>query len=502
LKRRKLITKLVWIVILLAVLAFVGIWYLNFQATKKLTFDFVTASGDVLTAPQYLYSFAGTAQTHMNEPLGVFALPDRVFVTDARRGEIFQFTPAGQLVKVFGKGKLKTPLYIARQPKTGNLYVSDRGTRSVHIFSPDGAYLGVFDPKLPKDQLPKFEAKGYQWIPIALAFAPDGTLYATEILNGHRLLIFAPDGKFVKSVGTAGIAYKSQDLTNLFQFPNSVKVLGNEVWVVDSNNRRIKIYDRAGTFKRLIATQGLPRGLAFLPRPSDAPTNTTDKAVVVDTLSHDSTIWSSKGEKLLSFGAQGALEGQFQYPIDVSVGAKSLIFITDSQNIRVQVWGWPEKIAPVPALRIPQRWGWCLTPLLLLLLLLRRKRRFFATRDFVDAMVEAGQVHTMPASRRIWIVTAEDYESLKDIVAEEISLGELLIVTEHSESDAVALAERLDIPHDQAVVLSIAQRSKLFCTEDVELRRIAKLLEVDVVNHDEFVERFGKDADPAATDDE
>ncbi len=66
---------------------------------------------------------------------------------------------------------------------------------------------------------------------------------------------------------------------------------------------------------------------------------------------------------------------------------------------------------------------------------------------------------------------------------------------EYSESDVRALVEKLEITEEQAIVLSLAQRSRVFATEDAELRRLAKTLEVDVVNRVEFIERFTKKAD-------
>ena len=41
-----------------------------------------------------------------------------------------------------------------------------------------------------------------------------------------------------------------------------------------------------------------------------------------------------------------------------------------------------------------------------------------------------------------------------------------------------------------SIILSIAKRSKVFCTQDEELRRLAKVLEIDVVDRVEYIERF------------
>ena len=98
----------------------------------------------------------------------------------------------------------------------------------------------------------------------------------------------------------------------------------------------------------------------------------------------------------------------------------------------------------------------------------------------------------MPGGRRRWFVTPEDYETLKDLTQGDIKLGELLNPAEHSESDARALMQRFELAFPDAVTLSIAQRSKVFCTENPELRRLARVAEIDVVNRAEYLERFAK----------
>lgn len=492
---RKIRRRIALITLLVLLLAATGVWFWNYQATKRLGFSFVAPVRDVLTPPEFFYSFAGTQNDHLMEPIGVLVVGEEVFVTDATRHEILVFTVQGQLLRSFGKDKLATPLYMAQSPVNGNLYVTDRGRRQIFIYTPQGKYVGQFDPKLPKNQLPKFDTHGYQWVPIAIAFAPDGHLYVTDILNGHRLLVFNKSGKFQKSEGDAGLAIQANVAPERFQFPNSIKVHRDEVWVVDSNNRRIQVFDLNGNYKRLIATSGLPRGLSFLPSTGSSKngTQTVDNAVVVDTLAHDATIWNTKGENLLNFGTQGTLDGQFNFPTDVSIGPKSLIFITDTNNIRVQVWGWPEKVSVIPPIRIPQYWGWCLTPLLLLpLLLLLRKRKFMVTGDFIDDMISVEKIPVMPARRRTWVTTEDVYERFKDVTSGDVELGRLLEVMDHSESDARSLMDKFDIDHESAVILAIAQRTKVFCTDNVDLRRIAKLLELDVVNRAEFLERYDK----------
>lgn len=496
--------KVAIIVVLIVLLILLSLYFLYFRATQKLTFDIAPTTTDAVQTPEYLYSFSGDDGVgRLQRPIGVFVDDGagEVYVVDSAGSRIHVFEEDGDLKRSFGASETIVPLYIAKNPKSGNLYVSDRRARTIFIFTPAGKFVGQFDPRLPKDQLPTFETGGVQWAPVAIAFAPDGTMYVTEILNGHRLLIFDPAGNFVKSIGTAGTVLEAEQGPEVFQFPNGIAYHQGFVYVADSNNRRVQVFKEDGTFDRIVVTQGLPRGLDFLqPFPGD-DAKSSDRYVVVDTLAHDGTIWSTKDAKLVSFGEQGVTEGQFLYPNSVSVMDKNnKMFISDTANGRIQVWGWPAQASPVPIPRVPQRWWLCLLPLLLLpLLLLLRRRRFFVTEDFVGEMVEFEQVHLMPARKRRWLVTPEAYENLSGVEQGDVRLADLLHPEEHSDSDARALQDKLEIEYGQAVILSNAKRAHVFCTTDVELRRLAKVLEIDVVNRIEFIERFERHRASAAS---
>jgi DNA-binding beta-propeller fold protein YncE len=488
--RRRTKRKIALLVLLLVLLACIGAWYVNFLATKSLVLDLRAPDGNALTPPTYLYSFSGEEPNNLKEPIGVLADGGDVFVADGKSGQVLVFREDGTFVRAFGKGNLQVPLYLAKNPKNGNIYVTDRRKHAVLMFKRTGEFLGAFDPKLPKEQLPKFDTKGDQWVPIALDFAPDGSMYVLEYLNGHRVVTFGPDGKFLISIGGTGVATKPTDQPGRFQFPNSIKVHEGEIYVADSNNRRVQVFDLKGQFKRFIAASGLPRGITFLPRPSNATSETTEKFVVIDTLSHDGTIFGADGARILSFGDRGASDGQFLFPADVSIGSKSVIFITDTQNLRVQAWGWPENVSPIPRI-LPRQPLWYLALLPLLLIpILRRRKKFYATADFVQAMLEAGAVHTMQHARRLWYVSSADHAALSGLSEGEIRLAELLEPMEYSLSDAKALRERLELDQEMAGTLAAAQRVKVLCTENAEVRRVARLLEIDVVNSKEFVERF------------
>lgn len=488
-RRRK--RQIIAIVVLLILLSLLTVVYVNFRATRSISFKLDVDEASVLRTPEYLYSFAGPESDRLERPLGVLIDGNRVFVTDSRRSQVDVFTPQGSRVATFGADELKTPLYMAKNPKTGEIWVTDRRIRTIKKFKPNGEYVGEFDPKLPAEQLADVKTPGIQWAPVALDFAPDGSLYVTEIVKGHRLLIFDPDGKFKKSVGTAGIVTDPKVAPEAFQFPNGVKVIGKEVWVADSNNQRIQVFDLEGTFLRLLPVGGLPRGLTALAQKSTVTTEPTPYVATVDTLAHDVTIWDATGLKVGAFGEMGVLEAQFSYPNDIALAPDGKLFVADTANGRIQVWGWPQDDAPIPLPRTPMQWLFCFSPLLLLpLLLFTRRRKFFATADFVLEMFETERVHMMPARRRRWLIAAEDYEVVSHLVQDDVDLGELLEVSEFSESDVKALMDRLELDRVTAIRLATGKRSRVMCAEDNETRRLAKVLEIDVINAEEFEARF------------
>jgi hypothetical protein len=71
-------------------------------------------------------------------------------------------------------------------------------------------------------------------------------------------------------------------------------------------------------------------------------------------------------------------------------------------------------------------------------------------------------------------------------------MATLLYPEPHSESDARELMERLEIDETTAIAMALAQRAKVFCTLSPDYRRLAKVLEVDVVNREEYLLRFTK----------
>lgn len=487
-RQKRLVVAAVILGLVLALLA--GYFYI-YKRTKKLTFRVTGTATSVIPMPEFLFTFSGEGGDRLQRPVGVMVDDGTVYVTDSVRSRIYTFDEDGNLKGSFGASETANPLYLARNPKDGNIYVTDRRRYTILKYTPEGRYVGEFKPNLPAAQRPRFETGGVLWQPIALGFAADGTMYVTEILNGHRLLVFDPNGAFVNSSGDAGSVADPTKGPEVFQFPNAIMVVGNQVFVADSNNQRVKVYNKRGEYVRTIVTGGLPRGLAALQRFPGDDDKAPQRFVQTDTLSHFATIWTFEGKQALSFGEQGVLDGQFSYPGAVARGSRNRMFIADTSNGRIQAWGWPVQEAGLPPLKASTTVPICLgLPLLLLPLLLLRRKQFFATAEFVRVMIAREDLESLRHGRRRWVTTPAQHAIISALDYHDVDLASMFEVVEHSESDVTALMKKYDLDRETAITLNTAERSKVACIEEEDVRRLAKMLEMNVFNAEAFVERY------------
>jgi len=311
--------------IALLILALLFVWYL---LNRKPLSELPGLSDTKL--PHYEFSIYGSTK-----PLGVAAntTGDRIYVTESDGQRVVRvYDRAGQKTGILtppaSTGKSHMPMYVAINPTTQDVYVSDRFTSSIYVYDEKGTYLRTFAPK---------GDLGGKWNPLGLAFAPDGTLYVTDVqgltTKTHRVVAFKPDGTLARSLGAPG----------QLNFPNGIVVdaQGN-IEVSDSNNGRVVIF---GQYGKLLATisQGIGEGDLGLPR--GAAVDDAGRLYVADTSDHQIRVYRIQESKATptyigSFGTEGQVDGTFEYPNGVATDKRAHVYITDRENNRVQVWGY------------------------------------------------------------------------------------------------------------------------------------------------------------------
>ncbi len=482
--RRSTLRKWVMLALLLLLLATIVWATVYYMQNRRLPIPQLQSDVEEILPPEYLFAIAGPqGENALTRPVGVtVGRDDLVYVSDTHADEIKVYSNEGRYQFSFSavddgtNTELQAPAYLASDAED-NIYVSDRRLRGVYVFDPEGNYLRRI---APEGDLAK------TFGPLGMGFDDEGNLYVTDVGDTlqHRIVVFDPAGKEIMRFGSTGQAGQMSDLPGNFYFPNGVVVSEDaRLMIGDSNNRRVQVFSTDGEFDYFIRTSGIPRGMVI---------DESDRLYVVDALSHTTDVYSLTGDRIVSFGAEGVGPGQFRYANDIALDSDERIYITDRENNQVQVWAWPESEIFVPALpETPLGWLACLSPLLLLLL---RRKKFAVTEDFVDQMVEADALESMRKRKFKFVTTESRWPAFEGRIEHEVDLGQLISAQSHSDSDARDLVERLKVTYEQAAILVLAKRAGRLCTEDAGLASYAAALEIETLDSERYIEKYGSDS--------
>jgi DNA-binding beta-propeller fold protein YncE len=182
---------------------------------------------------------------------------DRLFVTDAGLHQVSVFDANHKFETNFGSDDLGRPGGAAIDTENRFLYVVDTEKERIAVFDADSYKLlrTIGGPaKSENDDDPGTLAK-----PTNVAVDPDGNVYVSDTIN-NRIQIFDADGKFISMFGKAG------DGVGYFARPKGVAVdADGHIWVADAAQNRIQIFDRDGHVLAYFGVPGANPGQFGLP---------------------------------------------------------------------------------------------------------------------------------------------------------------------------------------------------------------------------------------------
>ncbi|NWF68207.1 MAG: TIGR03663 family protein [Chloroflexi bacterium] len=186
------------------------------------------------------------------------------------------------------------------------------------------------------------DAAGQLGRPLGVAIAPDGNIYVAEE-NNNRISVFDPDGSFVRTLGQFG----GRDLPGLFfTRPNAV-AFGPDgtLYVADTWNYRIQRFDANGNLLSLWG-QPLESGIDAPLAPSDgfwAPRAVAVDAdglvYVADTGNKRVRVYGPDGDYVRDIGTGGSALGQLEEPVGLAIdNLRREIYVAEWWNRRVSVF--------------------------------------------------------------------------------------------------------------------------------------------------------------------
>ncbi len=321
-RRRRKALLLLFLLGLLAFLITIAIWYLIFRQPIN-----PLPPIPVSQLPTYSTSIYGA-----NNPIGIAVSTsgDRIYVAESEGERVVRvFDAGGNQVGVASPpaetGAEHVPLWVAIDPITSEVYVSDRPTGQVYVYDRDGIFLRTLVLAQP---IPG-------WQPTGLAFDSEGTLYVADLSSATpRILVIDRQANVVRILGAE----------NRMAFPNGLAVdADGDVYVADSNNGRLLVFAPDGALIGQVGrgtsegNLGLPRGVAIDGEGRVFVADATGQGVFVY---RRPTEGSQALEFLGFFGGQGVDDAKFQFPNGAAVDARGRVYVADTVNDRIQVWSY------------------------------------------------------------------------------------------------------------------------------------------------------------------
>jgi len=148
----------------------------------------------------------------------------------------------------------------------------------------------------------------------------------------HSVKVFDLSGNLVRTVGSG-----RGDCDGCLLFPTFVAVdSGGNVYVSNTLNARIDVFDPDGKYLKRIGERGNSYGM--FDKPKGVALDTFDNVYVVDSGWSNVQIFNQKGEVLLFFGGRGSNPGLLANPTGIAIDKRNRIYVADFLNYRVAVY--------------------------------------------------------------------------------------------------------------------------------------------------------------------
>ena len=285
----------------------------------------------ILDQNGYIYNEIGgfgESDGEFNLPLSV-AINDvgEIFVSDTWNRRMQKFDRAGNHLLTFGtfgvnEGQIYAPRGIAIND-LGNLLVAD--ANKIIVFNPNGEFLFEVGTQYGSPGTDDYEFDGVSDV----AIDQEGNIYVVDSGN-YRIQIF--DRNFVYS--------DTIDITDEYDaqaYPRNAVVsstghlfvtVNAYVYIFDINDNYLKI-GQWGDEGTALGQLGSPSGIFIEPLSGDV--------YVTEETNNRVSVFNSDGTIKTAFGTADLVNGYFYYPKDIVI-SNDEVFITDQQNHRVQVF--------------------------------------------------------------------------------------------------------------------------------------------------------------------
>ena len=211
--------------------------------------------------------------------------------------------------------------------------------------------------------------------PLGVAISPDNTVFVASF---HCVKKFTLEGQFIASVGSLGSGQLQFNIPWAIAYNNT----NNRVYVCDTDNHRITILNNDLTFHSSFGSKGqetgqfnMPEGISVdskgnvlvadsynnriqvftasgrhlssithttpgqrLQEPISVAVGPDDWVYVVEFTANRVSVFDENGKYIKSFGKKGNKDGEFKGPYCIAVSDDGCVYVSDTENNRVQLF--------------------------------------------------------------------------------------------------------------------------------------------------------------------
>ena len=280
---------------------------------------------------------SGSSQDRFRKPYAVVVHKGRIFVSEPRSKVIRVFdVPEGRYFTIGDKdpGGLSQPLGIDVD-RAGNLYVADAKAKAIMVYDRDGKFLRTLataktgEPELFKRMASvTVDKNGDRIYVVDVGGSPQGRQ------EYHRVRVFdARSGEHLFDIGKRGTG------SGEFNLPKDVAIGKNkQIYVVDSANFRIQVFDEQGKYVKDFGKLGSKLG--SFGRPKEIATDADGNVYVIDAVFANFQIFNADGELLMFIGKGAYPEGPARYemPSGIYVDEDGRIYVVDQLYKKLDIF--------------------------------------------------------------------------------------------------------------------------------------------------------------------
>jgi len=304
-------------------------------------------AGSIMLTADQIFGTDRFPPLGLNAPRAIAAGPDDdLYVADSRNHRILHISTSGELLHEWGTfadnstgtapiGQFYEPWGVAVGPD-GSVYVTDTWNHRVQKFTKEGKPLtmwGQYGQPLPDD--PK--SKGYFWGPRGIAVDSRGSVFVADTGN-KRIVVFDADGKYVTEFGTPGLD------PGQFDEPVGVAVAQDgTVFVTDTWNQRVQSFmpDESGTYYFPLqqwdveAWSGLNNNVQSLDNKPLLAVGPDKHVFITDPEGYRVIEFTDSGQFVRAWGDYGVGANEIGLAAGVTVDPSGFIWVTDASNNRI-----------------------------------------------------------------------------------------------------------------------------------------------------------------------